>query len=313
MTEYIEISKNINMSELAFIRGETTICDPCRAALYRSMGFNTPRIGFGGTIQGYDRTNSIIFPITKPSIYNDTDGNIDTKSIIDSLDKTKGLTGIRKYPWILLRVRFLKIFPCTENQEYISLLYKGYSMSSINMERTVDDHRSPQRLSFESKGASITVNAIGNNQPGQMNMLKLSLEVKKERLKEILGSRAFSEVDFNKLEAMVWDYYLNQMTGGGDYMYLDGAKERIYANKYSSKVEERYIALLNSVQRYKGIEPFLSHIGKPDPKFKDISLFKDIRTAKRDIQELEKLGINPVTIPCRAKISNEILLNIRKL
>ena len=186
-------------------------------------------------------------------------------------------------------------------------------MSSINMTRTVDDHKSPQIIVFKSESAELTINAIENNQPGQADTLRLDLMVRPLRLKGIFGSREFSKVDFITLETDSWDYYLDQLTGGGDYMYIDLAKKLIYGANFSAKTEERYVALLYGIQRYKGLEPFLSHIGKPDPKFKDISLFKDDRTVKRDIIELEKLGINPVAIPSRTKISNGMLPNIRKL
>lgn len=301
MIDRIYVTKNISMHEATYLKGATSICDPHRHSWYVQRGLLTPSIGLSKSSNGYTYTATLTFPVI-PSAFPDKRFRIDTKrliSVLDSINELKKLSN----PWLLSSIRFEKKITNIYSEEYISLLYKGHKMKSISMKRTVDDPCSPRILEYKSKGAYLRISA-------EKYRLNFNLLVRKERLKECLKSRNLSDtrIYFKKLEKEMWTYYLGKLSGPGDYMTFNYAEDQIYKLDCTRKLKERYIHLLRCVQYYKGLDNFLSKV--TDPNFAEISYFHNMATVNRDIRELGKAGINPVTISRRAAGNINVFPNI---
>ena len=102
-------------------------------------------------------------------------------------------------------------------------------------------------------------------------------------------------VDFEKMmpvmlsdemcEQMISSYY-HKTIGMGDYYSLTAAREKIKSMNFHQNREDRLMKTLKSVSLHRGVFKAKSHLSG-----------KELEEFKRSINDLEKIGINPVTIP----------------
>lgn len=102
-------------------------------------------------------------------------------------------------------------------------------------------------------------------------------------------------VDFDKLihvmlsdetcEKIIRSYY-RETIGMGDYYSLTAARERIKSMHFSRNREDRLLNALKSVSLHRGVSKAKSQLSG-----------KELVEFKRSINDLEEIGINPVTIP----------------
>jgi len=107
---------------------------------------------------------------------------------------------------------------------------------------------------------------------------------------EILSGRMISNpIDIMLSDAVASDIvsnYFNKVIRKGDYYTLEVARRKIESEKCHQKIKDRLIHTLNLVKRCRGIS-----------KAKVTLQGKELEDFKRSLRDLDKLGINPVTIP----------------
>lgn len=89
----------------------------------------------------------------------------------------------------------------------------------------------------------------------------------------------------------------------------------LHTNKDISANSKRcMLSIIKGVSVYKGVEQYLSHVEDKTPKYDFMKQIKTVSTAKRYLLELDKLGINPVSISVRdAKNGVNIVPNLCRL
>ena len=309
MITKITVSQNINLQEYTYIRGSTNISDPVRVRQYARYGFSLPYFGEArnhSASNNYSRVYLISFDVN-PTYYYDDSGNLNAEDLKTVLNRFTSVVDFHERPWIIEKIDFSQRINTGNADTYAKLLNYGYSMNAIGMTKKLDNHLSPSTLIYNSNGAEMTISDRNND------TLLMKLSVKKSRLKTILKSRKVEKLDgcSKDFELACWDYYIENISGQGDYYSLHKAEDKISAHRISRRVKERYVALLKCVTHYKGLEMFLSHIGHTDRAFRDIELFSSRKNALKDINVLEASGVNPVTISRRSSV--DFLPNIRTL
>ena len=301
MIDSLIIAQNINKSQADFINKKTDIRDHNRESEYLNHGLSKPLLQHvldDTQHPGYDRTYLLSFTLT-PTRYIDCSGDINIDKLIDDLATLTDAVHFNGRPWILEQITFSQLIPTDCASTYVNLLNTGYSMQTISMVKTVNDTRPPTTLSYTSDRADLTIDAIGNN------MLRLHLIVKKSKLKDVYDSRNIDHLRNSKdLERAMWNHYITELTGTGDYYTYDKADDIMRAAGVTRKMRDRYGALLRCVTHYKGVEHFLEHLGGGDVNLPDAEQFKSAKTAQAAIRDLAALGINPVTLSRRMKLDH---------
>ncbi len=86
-------------------------------------------------------------------------------------------------------------------------------------------------------------------------------------------------------------YYFTRTIGLGDWYSLSYARQMIQLNHFNQNKEYRLIDALDAVNQCRGVSKAKKAIEQSPTASKDIRKFND------SLRELNKLGINPVTIP----------------
>ena len=107
-----------------------------------------------------------------------------------------------------------------------------------------------------------------------------------------------------EVERYVLEYYVNRLTGKGLYVTYDRAMNIIDNSGYIKNKKERLKKVIEAVAKKHGIAKVLEQV--ENGKIADLGKLK---TVKRYLKEIEKLGINPVTISARMNVQKQTLKN----
>ena len=80
--------------------------------------------------------------------------------------------------------------------------------------------------------------------------------------------------------------YFNKVVRKGDYFTLDGARWMVKAHNFRNDKEERLLFVLEQVSKYRGIPNAMKKMSGVD-----------LADFKRSLKDLDKIFVNPVTIP----------------
>lgn len=97
-----------------------------------------------------------------------------------------------------------------------------------------------------------------------------------------------------EIERYVLEYYVSKLTGKGIYVTYDRAMNIIDNSGYTKSKKVRLKKVIEAVAKKHGIAKVLEQIEKGM-----ITDLGTLQTVKRYLKEIEKLGINPVTISAR--------------
>ncbi len=141
------------------------------------------------------------------------------------------------------------------------------------------------------------------------DFLRIEVQVKKRKLNTLvkkfgLKGRELQYLVTPEIERYVLDYYVNRLTGKGLYVTYDRAMNIIDNSGYTKNKKEHLKKVIEAVARKHGIAKVLEQV--ENGKITDLGTFK---TVKRYLKEIEKLGINPVTISARMNVPKMILKN----
>lgn len=141
------------------------------------------------------------------------------------------------------------------------------------------------------------------------DFLRIEVQVKKRKLNTLvkkfgLKGRELQYLVTPEIERYVLDYYVNRLTGKGLYVTYDRAMNIIDNSGYTKNKKEHLKKVIEAVARKHGIAKVLEQV--ENGKITDLGTFK---TVKKYLKEIEKLGINPVTISARMNVPKMILKN----
>lgn len=141
------------------------------------------------------------------------------------------------------------------------------------------------------------------------DFLRIEVQVKKRKLNTLvkkfgLKGRELQYLVTPEIERYVLDYYVNRLTGKGLYVTYDRAMNIIDNSGYTKNKKEHLKKVIEAVAKKHGIAKVLEQV--ENGKITDLGTFK---TVKRYLKEIEKLGINPVTISARMNVPKMILKN----
>ena len=144
------------------------------------------------------------------------------------------------------------------------------------------------------------------------NFLRIEIQVKKSKLnalnqKHDINGRDFHKMPIPEYEAEILTYYINQLTGLGIYVTHDKAKKIIDNSNCSHKRKEKLKRLLYLVAINHGVKELLNKV-----EHGTITELGKLSTVLSDIRDIQKMGINPVTISRNMKnsIPNSELINV---
>lgn len=141
------------------------------------------------------------------------------------------------------------------------------------------------------------------------NFLRIEVQVKKSKLNTLvskfgLKGRELQYLVIPKVERDVLNYYVNRLTGKGFYVTYDRAMKIIDESSYTKNKKENLKKVIEAVAKKHGIAKVLEQV--ENGKITDLGKLK---TVKGYLKEIEKLGINPVTISARMNVPKMILKN----
>lgn len=142
-----------------------------------------------------------------------------------------------------------------------------------------------------------------------MIFLESKYKLKKRKLNTLvkkfgLKGRELQYLVTPEIERYVLDYYVNRLTGKGLYVTYDRAMNIIDNSGYTKNKKEHLKKVIEAVAKKHGIAKVLEQV--ENGKITDLGTFK---TVKRYLKEIEKLGINPVTISARMNVPKQTLKN----
>ena len=245
----------------------------------------------------FDRI-STLFVTIQPNKYK-VNGTVDVQAIQSHIDSIPLLTGIN---WRIQNFRFIKRMVVAEHKYYLKYLQTGVSPASLNMSRTVKKDGDVTELSYISEFAELKITNAGD-------MLTAILDIKKLKIKELAKKEwlAVEKRDFlsyeGKLEMMesfLWNYYLEKISGKGDYFSEEKIEELLCDNKeLKTTQKKRMIDVVKGVSTYKNVESFLAHVEDDVPKYDFMKNLKKKSTAIKYMKLLDEQGINVVPISVR--------------
>lgn len=253
----------------------------------------------------------------------------------------------------------------TMNQQYLSLIDKGYTLRQKSYERNYYDDDEPNisedeiTLSDEEpdmpdiedvlkeipidesdvsdskanvntynsdlsyiyyKGDSLNINIYHKqtelekrhlefDPDTNYDFLRIEVQVKKRKLNTLvkkfgLKGRELQYLVTPEVERYVLGYYVNRLTGKGFYVTYDRAMNIIDNSGYTKNKKENLKKVIEAVAKKHGIAKVLEQV--ENGKITDLGKLK---TVKGYLKEIEKLGINLVTISARMNVPKMILKN----
>uniref|UniRef100_UPI0040570003 hypothetical protein n=1 Tax=Acetatifactor sp. TaxID=1872090 RepID=UPI0040570003 len=320
MIDYLVLAKDINRSEANFIKNvlhlQVKDANSWTTNAFRGNGFASIGVWINPediNPSGYNRISTLNVIVNPNSFMNN--GAFDIPSLLSRLDRIMANVNLANYDWRIQNIKFKKFF-VTENADlYMDLLNKGHSLSSISMEKKMDNWRKPSAITYKSKSAKLCISSHDG-------MLDMTVDLYKRKLKELskwmeVEKRNVKSYDakMEEIEQYIWQYYISTIAGTGDYYSFKDAEDIIEKDSCKRKEKEIYYTILKGVQAYKGIEQFLSHVEDKEPRYEYMNTLTKLSTAKSYILKLEEKGINPVCISrrnSRIRDGKQMMPNILK-
>lgn len=144
------------------------------------------------------------------------------------------------------------------------------------------------------------------------NFLRIEFQIKKSKLNALnqkhgISGRTFHKMPIPEYESEILSYYINQLTGTGLYVTHDRAKKIIDSSNCTYKQKEKLKKVLFLIAQNHGVKRFLEKVENGT-----ITELGKLSTVLSYIREIQKLGINPVTISRNMKnsIADSELINI---
>ena len=143
------------------------------------------------------------------------------------------------------------------------------------------------------------------------NFLRIEIQVKKNKLNALNQKHGMKSRDFHKMpipeyEAEILTYYVNQLTGLGLYVTYDNARKIIDKSNHTSRKKQKLKRLLYLIAKNHGTKKLLDKVENGT-----ITELGKLSTVLTDIRDIQKMGINPVTISrnMQKSIPNSELIN----
>ena len=179
------------------------------------------------------------------------------------------------------------------NSDLSYIYYKGKSLN-INIYH--------KQTELEKRQLAITPDT-------DYDFLRIEVQVKKRKLNTLvkkfgLMGRELQYLVTPEVERYVLEYYVNRLTGKGLYLTYDRAMNIIDNSGYTKNKKERLKKVIEAVAKKHGISKVLEQV--ENGKIADL---EKLKTVKGYLKEIEKLGINPVTISARMNVPKQTLKN----
>lgn len=141
------------------------------------------------------------------------------------------------------------------------------------------------------------------------NFLRIEVQVKKSKLNTLvskvgLKGRELQYLVTPEIERYVLEYYVSKLTGKGIYVTYDRAMNIIDNSGYTKSKKARLKKVIEAVVKKHGIAKVLEQVENGN-----ITDLGTPQTVKRYLKEIEKLGINPVTISARMNVPKQTIKN----
>ena len=141
------------------------------------------------------------------------------------------------------------------------------------------------------------------------NFLRIEVQVKKSKLNTLVSKfgikgRELQYLVTPEIERYILEYYVSKLTGKGIYVTYDYAMKIIDNSSYTKNKKVRLKKVIEAVAKKHGIAKVLEQIEKGT-----ITDLGTLQTVKRYLKEIEKLGINPVTISARMTVPKQTIKN----
>ena len=112
------------------------------------------------------------------------------------------------------------------------------------------------------------------------------------------------------IDSDLFEHYITHIAGSGDFYKYKDAEKIIMKSDYSKKEKEKMCDVLKSVASYKGVSNYLNHVEDEKIAFASMASVRKRAYALKVLNNLQKCGINPLTISVRDKISYDKLDNL---
>ena len=208
-------------------------------------------------------------------------------------------------PWLIHRMSFKSELDVSNAGLYIKLLGRTDPSSLSKLGKGVKIYNTTGQLRGYEFSNGIT-KAVICYESGSKLSIRVTVRGRdglKHITKDLFVRSRIPEDYVGKLQK-VEDYFikhtLNAITGEGDYLSLSEAEKCIdMFMDISHKECNKYMAVLEGIRRYRGMENFLRHMDDPESLPEEYGILKKRTIAERMIKGLRKHGINPLTIPIR--------------
>ena len=260
-----------------------------------------------------------------PFLINDT---LDVPAVISTLDEILKGYAIEDDIWRIAGMGITAYIPVQYPDLYMDFIRRSYPSpnyklnhtqewelnglpASILSELSDDDLLSRGGIrveKFESKALRVLFSPSGDN-------ICMRINVKSEGFEKIprdIGDKRNLSSYAGKTADIV-DYfirkYISVITGTGDYYTVAAAEDKIDSlPDISHKEKAKYLSALKAIQKYKSIEGFLHHA-----EAGEIKEIKNLRAAERCLQDLDRHGINVLSLSVRkAPEGVNMVENLRK-
>ncbi len=148
--------------------------------------------------------------------------------------------------------------------------------------------------------------------------LQIKVRCKKIKTIQLCNEYGVKDRDFYQfvqvLDRMDYDIinnYISRIGGRGKYYRYADAEAIIMASDLTDGKKAKMCDALKGVAKYKGISNYLSHVEMDEP-YPFMQSMKKRSYAMEALNQLQKIGINPITIPVHARLfmSQEYLPNL---
>lgn len=112
------------------------------------------------------------------------------------------------------------------------------------------------------------------------------------------------------IDADLFEHYITHITGSGDFYKYKDAEKIIMKSDYSKKEKDKMCDVLKAVASYKGISNYLNHVEDEEVIYDCMLSVRKKVYAQKVLNNLQKCGINPLTISVRTKIPCDKLDNL---
>lgn len=142
------------------------------------------------------------------------------------------------------------------------------------------------------------------------NYLQVKVKCKKIKTIQLCHEYGVENRDFyqfvqvlDRMDFDIIDNYVSRIGGRGRYYRYKDAEAIIMASDLTAGKKTKMCDALKGVAKYKGISNYLSHVELDEP-YPFMQSMKKRSYAVETLNQLQKLGINPVTIPVHARLSD---------